>query len=76
MVVELRYDTIVRGELLGADDQLNLQLGEATYQPLQVRLRGVGRNAAQHVWAAQHKQARLAGLLCRHCCAGWAASDC
>ncbi|KAL4452464.1 hypothetical protein ABPG75_008126 [Micractinium tetrahymenae] len=35
VVVELRYDTIVRGELLGADDQLNLQLGGATYQPLQ-----------------------------------------
>lgn len=35
LVVELRCDTIVRGELLGADDQLNLQLGAATHQPLQ-----------------------------------------
>ncbi|KAI3438295.1 hypothetical protein D9Q98_000729 [Chlorella vulgaris] len=35
VVVELRYDTIVRGTLLGADDQLNLQLSEASYQPLQ-----------------------------------------
>eukprot|EP00887_Chlorella_sp_A99_P002185 scaffold21.g2185.t1 len=35
LVVELRRDTIVRGTLLAADDQLNLQLGAATVQPLQ-----------------------------------------
>lgn len=35
LVVELRYDTIVRGTLLAADDQLNLQLGDASVQPLQ-----------------------------------------
>ncbi|EFN54928.1 hypothetical protein CHLNCDRAFT_14874, partial [Chlorella variabilis] len=35
VVVELRYDSIIRGQLLAADDQLNLQLGEASYQALQ-----------------------------------------
>lgn len=34
VVVELRQDTIVRGTLLSADDQLNLQLNGASYQPL------------------------------------------
>lgn len=35
LVVELRYDTIVRGTLVSADDHLNLQLEEASVQPLQ-----------------------------------------
>jgi small nuclear ribonucleoprotein (snRNP)-like protein len=34
VVVELRQDTIVRGILLAADEQLNLQLSKAQYQPL------------------------------------------
>jgi small nuclear ribonucleoprotein (snRNP)-like protein len=35
VVVELRYDTIVRGTLTSADDYLNLLLADVTYQPLQ-----------------------------------------
>ena len=35
VVVELRHDAIVRGTLLTVDDALNLQLGEASVQPLQ-----------------------------------------
>jgi small nuclear ribonucleoprotein (snRNP)-like protein len=35
VVVELRYDTIVRGQLLASDDQLNLQLSDASITPLQ-----------------------------------------
>ena len=35
MVVELRYDTIVGGQLLASDDQLNLQLSDASITPLQ-----------------------------------------
>ena len=35
VVVELRRDAIVRGTLLSADDNLNLQLSEASVQPLQ-----------------------------------------
>ena len=42
VVVELRCDTIVRGTLLGADEQLNLQLTGASYQPLQGRQRDMG----------------------------------
>jgi U6 snRNA-associated Sm-like protein LSm2 len=35
LVVELRKDTVVRGTLLAADDDMNLQLADATVQPLQ-----------------------------------------
>ena len=35
VVVELRHDAIARGTLLSADDQLNLQLADASLQPLQ-----------------------------------------
>ena len=35
VVVELRCDTIVRGVLTSADDQLNLMMADVTYQPLQ-----------------------------------------
>ena len=35
VVVELRYDTVVRGRLVASDDHLNLQLEEASIQPLQ-----------------------------------------
>lgn len=35
VVVELRNDSVVRGMLLHADDQLNLQLGDASYTALQ-----------------------------------------
>ena len=35
VVVELRQDAIIRGQLSAADDQLNLQLVDASYQPLE-----------------------------------------
>ena len=35
LVVELRHDTIVRGTLTEADDEMNLIMENATYEPLQ-----------------------------------------
>lgn len=35
LVVELRHDTIVRGILTEADDEMNLIMEKATYEPLQ-----------------------------------------
>ena len=37
VVVELRHDTIVRGTLTDADEEMNLIMEGVTYQPLQVR---------------------------------------
>ena len=37
-MVELRHDTIVRGVLADADEEMNLTMEGVTYEPLQVRL--------------------------------------
>ena len=34
-MVELRHDTIVRGTLTEADDEMNLIMENASYEPLQ-----------------------------------------
>ena len=38
VVLELRHDTIVRGTLAEADDDMNIIMEAATYEPLQVIL--------------------------------------
>jgi len=60
-VVELRHDTIVRGVLADADEDMNLTMEGVTYEPLQVCRRScAGMQPAQTLAAGRDSRLHAA----------------
>jgi len=69
-VVELRHDTIVRGVLADADEDMNLTMEGVTYEPLQVCGWSYVASQPAQVFVRRHFCAQTARCKCRSARAG------